>query len=265
MKYVLPCLLLLLPCVSPAADPFEGLWVMQPDLTTFSPHTTDVLIERNTYRRTGCGDPLEIPSDGRDQSVTGQPLFDSMAVRLLDPQKVEVTQKKGGKRVWKGVYTVSKDQRQMTLIFEDDRASNAVTGTIQYARVGEPLSGAHSLSGSWRAEKLLQLSPSAMTLRIQASDKALGLQWGDGRSVESNLDTRYYPLNGYLPGAGVSVLRDRPDMLALNRVQNSIPVEVSRALVSEDAQTLKVAQADWLCRTAMYFSYQRQTENPSNP
>jgi hypothetical protein len=265
MKHLSLAWLLLLPGLSLADNPFVAQWVMRPELTTFSQRTMDLLIERNTFRQTGCGDPLEVPTDGADQPINGQPLFDSMAVRLMDRGKVEVVQKMGGKLAWRGIYTVSKDQRHMTLVFEDDRVSNPVTGTIRYARVGEPLSGAHSLSGSWRAEKMLQLSPNALTLRIETVDQGLGLHWSDGRSVESNLDTKYYPLHGYLQGAGVSVLHDRPDTLALNRVQSSIPVEVSRIVLSEDAKSVSYAQVDWVCRTAMYFTYQRQAEIAPRP
>jgi hypothetical protein len=238
---------------------------MRPELTTFSPHPVDLLIERNSYRRTDCGDAIEVPTNGADQPISGQPLFDSMSVRLVDRHRVEVTQKFKGKLAWKGNYTVSRDQRQMTLDYEDDGASYPVTGILQYSRVGEPLSGAHSLSGSWRAEKLVHLSPSALTLRIDVLDKGLGLRWSDGRRVESYLDGKYYPLNGYLPGAAVSVLQDRPDMLALNRAQNNAAVEVSRARLSEDSQTLTYVQVDWLCRKTMNFSYRRQAEKAPTP
>jgi hypothetical protein len=265
VKHSLWSLLLLLPGISLADNAFEGTWVMRPDLTTFSPHTANFLIERNTFRRTDCGDPIEVATNGADQPMDRQPLFDSMAVRLADRHKVEVTQKLRGKLVWKGTYTVSRDQRQMTLDYEDDRTANPVTGALQYSRVGEPLSGAHELSGSWRAEKLMHLSPSGLTLRIEALDKGLGLQWSDGRRVEAKLDGNYNPLNGYLPGAGVSVLQDRPDMLALNRAQNNVAVEVSRARLSQDSQTLIYAQVDWLCRKTVNFSYQRQAEKPSAP
>jgi hypothetical protein len=265
VKHFLWSLLVLLPGASLADNSFEGTWVLRPELTTFLPHTVDLLIERNTYRRTDCGDAIEVPANGADQPINGQPLFDSMAVRLVDKHKVEVVQKFKGKLAWKGTYTVSRDQRQMTLGYEDDRASNPVSGTLQYSRVGEPLSGAHSLSGSWLAEKLIRLSPSALTLRIEAVDKGLGLQWSDGRRVESNLDGKYYPLIGYLPGAAVSVLRDRPDLLSLNRAQNNVAVEVSRARLSEDSRTLVYAQVDWLCRKTMNLSYQRQAEKAPSP
>jgi hypothetical protein len=235
---------------------------MRPELTTFLPHTMDLLIERNTYRRTDCGDPIEVKADGADQPIDGRPLFDSLSVRLVDMHGVEEIQKVKGKLAWKGTYSVSRDQRQMTLEYEDDRAANPVAGTLQYSRVGEPLSGAHSLSGSWLAEKLLKLSPTGLTLRIEAVEKGLGLRWSDGRRVDSTLDGRSYPLNGYSPGAGVAVLHDRPDMLSLNRAQNNVAVEIVRARLSEDSQTLTYAQVDWLCRKTMNLTYQRQAEKP---
>jgi hypothetical protein len=251
---------LLLPAISLAASPFAGLWVLQPELTTFSLRTTDLLIERNLYRLSNCGDPLEVPADGSEHAVTGQPLFDTMSVRVVDRRKVEIAQKLAGKPTWKGVYAVSRDQRQMTLQFEDDRPLHPVTGTIEYKRVGDPLPGAHSLSGSWHPQKLTQLSSSALTLRIEDPGKGLGIRWSDGRSVDTNLDARHYPLNGYLAGATLSVLNSRPDMLALNRLQSAIPVEVSRAFLSEDARSLTYMQVDWLCRAETIFTYRKQAD-----
>jgi hypothetical protein len=254
-------LFLLLPAISLADSPFAGLWVMQPERTSFSLRTMDLLIERNTYRLSNCGDALEVPADGSLHPVTGRALFDTMSVRVVDRRKIEITQKLAGKLTWKGVYAVSRDQRLMTLQFEDDRPLHPVTGTIEYSRVGDPLSGAHSLSGSWHPQKLKQLSASGLTLRIEDLENGLGIRWSDGRSVDTNLDARRYPLNGYLAGATLSVLRSRPDMLALNRLQGAIPVEVSRAVLSEDAQSLTYMQVDWLCRTEEIFTYRKQAES----
>jgi hypothetical protein len=258
---ILLSLLLLLPMISSADSPFAGQWVMKPERTTFSMRTTDLLIERNLYRLSSCGDALEAPTDGIEHPVSGWPTFDTLSVRIVDRRKVEITQKLAGKMTWKGVYTVSRDQRLMTLQFEDDRPVNAVIGTLEYARVGEPLSGAHSLSGSWRPQKLTRLSPTGLSMHIEDLEKGLAIRWSDGRSVDTNLDARHYPLNGYLAGATISVLRSRPDTLAINRFQNAAPVEVSRAVLSEDAQTMTYVQVDWQCRTEVIFSYGKEAES----
>jgi hypothetical protein len=257
IKFLIP-LAVLGPAVSMANSPFAGTWVVQPELTTFQEHPLVLMIEREAYRRSDCVAPLELPANGSDQPVEGQPLFDQMSVRLVDRRRVEVVQKMAGKIAWKGVYTVSKDQRSMALEFDDERASKAVTGVIQYARQGSPLSGAHALSGSWRPEKLTQLSASGLTMTIQEKDPGMAVTWSDGRSAESPLDAKYYPLNGYVSGAQISILHPRPDTLAINREQGVVPVEVARAIVSEDGRTITYKQVDWVCRTPTTYIYQRE-------
>jgi hypothetical protein len=265
MKFVLvlvPFLAAALPTLAVAETPFAGTWVIQPELTTFAQRSMTVMIERGIYKRSDCTTALEVPADGSEQAVKGQPLFDHMSVRIVDSGRVEIEQKMAGKRTWKGLYTVSKDRRSMTLAFEDDRPAKAVTGVIKYVREGEPLSGAHALSGTWRPEKLVQLSQSALTLAIQDKDDGIALSWSDGRSTESKLDAKYNPLNGYLDGATMSVLRPRPDTLAINQLQNVVPVEVSRLIISDDNRTLTNKRVDWLCQAMTVFVYHREPPAP---
>ena len=257
MKFLIP-LALLAPAVSMADSPFAGTWVVKPELTTFQERPLELMIERGAYRRSDCAAPLELPANGSDQPVKGQPLFDQMLVRLVDRRRVEVVQRMAGKITWKGVYTVSKDQRSMMLEFDDERASKAVTGVMQYARQGNPLSGAHALSGSWQPERVTQLSASALTMTILEKDRGFAVAWSDGRSAESPLDAKYYPLNGYLPGAQISILHPRPDTLAMNREQGVVPVEVARAIVSEDGRTILYKQVDWICHDGTTYIYEKQ-------
>jgi hypothetical protein len=256
---VFAVLFLLLPPLSMADSGFAGTWIMQPEATTFGvDHPLELMIERGTYKRSDCAPPFEVAANGSDQPIKEQPLFDTLSVRLVDPRRVDVVQKMAGKVTWKGVYTVSKDQRSMTLQFDDERASTPVTGTILYSRVGNPLSAAHSVSGSWRPEKLTQLSASALTLTIQDQEHGLAMSWSDGRRVESQLDVKYYPLNGYLSGEQVSILHPRPDTLAINREQGATPVEVSRAVISDDGQTITYKQVEWVCRSLTTYIYQKK-------
>jgi hypothetical protein len=250
-------LALLLPAVTMAGSPFAGTWVMQPELTTFGDHPMELMIERGGYKRIGCGTPIEVPADGADKAVKDQPLFDTMSVRLVDRRRVDVVQKMAGKVTWKGVYTVSKDPRSMTLEFDEERTSTPVTGTIQYSRVGEPLAAAHSLSGTWNPEKMTRLSASGLTMTIRDEEHGLALSWSDGRSAESHLDADDHPLNGYLPAAQLSVLHPRPDMLAINRKQGIFPVEVSRAFISDDGRTMTYRQIDWICHGLTSYVYQK--------
>ena len=232
---------------------------MQPELTTFGEdHPLQLMIERGTYKRLDCASPFEVAADGSDQPVKDQPLFDTLSVRLVNSRRVDLVKKLTGKITWKGTYAVSKDQRSMTLEFDDESASLPVTGTLLYARLGNPLSAAHAVSGSWRPEKLTRLSASGATLTIGDQEHGIAMSWGDGRRAESQMDAKYYPLAGYLPGAQVSILHPRLDTLAINREQGINPVEVSRAVISDDGQTLTYKQVDWVCRALTTFVYHKK-------
>ena len=210
------------------------------------------------FRRTDCSKPLEVPADGAERAVKEQPLFDAMSVRVIDERTVDMVQKKSDKVVWKGEYRVSKDKRTMTLDFEDDRAQNAVSGQLEYSREGNALAGPHALSGSWRPGKLSRLSGAGLSMTIEPHDNGLQIGWSDGRRVSTKLDAQYYPLEGYLDGAKMSVLHPRPDTLALNRTQEIAPVEISRAVLSADGETIVLKQVDFLCQSWAVFNYRKQ-------
>jgi len=243
--------------ISVAASPFAGTWTLQPEATTFEQRPLDLMIERGSFRRSDCAKVVEVAADGAQHPVKDQPLFDSMSVRIRDSRQIDVVQDLGGKQTWKAEYTVAQDRQSMTLAYEDDRTARAVTGVIQFSRLGGIVEQAHALSGTWTAQKLMKISPSAMTLTIEDRTPGIAMTWSDGRSVESKLDASYYPLGGYLEGATVSVLNSRPDLLAINRLQGVVPVEVSRAIVSADGATLSFKQTDWLCRGLTNFVYHR--------
>ena len=188
------------PSLSFAESQFAGTWIMQPELTTFGGRPLELLIEGGMYRLENCRAPLEVAADGADHLVKDQPLFDAMSVRLAGERRIEIVQKMASKVAWKGTYTVAKDGRSMTLVFEDDRPANAVSGTIDYVRDGSPVPRAHAISGTWRPDKLVRLSASGSTLMIRDEGDGLAMSWGDGRSIESKLNASYYPLTGYLGG-----------------------------------------------------------------
>jgi len=79
----------LLPGLAPAAGPFEGTWQMQSGATTFGEeHPLELMLERGEFQRAGCTPAIDVAADGSDQPVRGQPLFDSMAVKIVAPLRV---------------------------------------------------------------------------------------------------------------------------------------------------------------------------------
>jgi hypothetical protein len=249
---------LMLPFACLAETSFSGTWVVQPPLTTFSLRPLTLLIDRGVYKRTSCAPAPEVPTDGKDHAVAGNPLAESMSVRLLDRSRVEVAEKISGRLVWKGNYTVSKDRKSLTLKYEDYRATNAVSGAIEFAREGDSVANAHLLSGTWRAEKLIELSATGLTMTIQDTDKGLTMSASDGRSYDIKFDRQNHPLTGYLDGATVQVGRRAPQTLQVNRKQHGTQVEMSLGTVSDDGQTMLLSQIDWQCQSKITWTLRKR-------
>jgi hypothetical protein len=260
-----------------ADRPFDGSWTIQPELTTFGMRSPTLSIEQGVFRRSDCRTgPIEVPADGAAHEIKGQPLFDAMSVRILDPRRIEITERSAEKIAWKGLYAVSGNGRSMTLEFENDRAATPVKGEIAYTREGPSGAGAHATSGIWRPERLTRLSQSGLGVTIamrrpdttEESELAPGpgfydgftLKASDGRSADGKLDAHDYPLNGFLPGATIALNRLQPSILQFNRSQNGVLVEISRASVSSDGQTMTLSQVDWVCQAKTVFVLNKQTQ-----
>ena len=250
--------------------PFDGTWVIRPEQTVFDRDLRAPVLsfEGGMFRRGDCrGGAIEVPADGHDHKVKDQLLFDALSVRLRNDRLAEITEKLASKVVWSGRYAVSAGGDAMTLDYEDHRAAKPVAGEVTFHREGEAVNGSRPLSGTWRPDKLAHLSASGLTLTfttqpaVSDADRALpfSLVAGDGRSATGRLDAHDIPLQGYLPGSSVAIGRLRPDTLQINTSVNGQVVEMSRAIVSSDAQTMTLGQIDWVCQAKTIFTLQKQT------
>jgi hypothetical protein len=253
-----------------ADRPFDGTWVVRPEQTIFD-HVLRAPIfsfEGGLFRRSDChGGAIEVPADGQDHEVKDQPLFDALAVHVTNERHAEITEKLSGIVAWRGRYSVSGSGDAMTLDYEDDRAAKPVTGEVTFHRDGAVVSGSRPLSGTWRPEKIERLSPSGLTLTLTtqptttAADHAApySMMAGDGSTASGKFDMHDAPLQGYLQGSSVALSRLRPDTLQINRSRNGELVEMSRATVSPDGQTLTLTELDWVCQAKATFTLQRQS------
>jgi hypothetical protein len=259
-----------------AERPFDGTWTIQPELTTFGMRSPILSLEGGVFLRSDCRTgPISVPADGAVHAVKNHPLFDAMSVRVLDSKRLEIVEKSADRITWKGLYTVSANGRSMKLNFEDDRPLKPVMGELAYLREGGAAAGAHAASGTWRPEKLARLSPSGLgvTISMQGSDaerdtdlapgpnfyQGFSFSGSDGRSAAGKLDAHDYELNGYLPGATLALSRLQPGILQLNRSQNGTLVEISRAAISSDGQTMTLSQIDWVCQAKTVFILNKQS------
>jgi hypothetical protein len=256
MKLLLPALLL--PAVSFANSPFDGTWIIQPELTKFSLRPLSMTLDDHVYRRTSCVSALEVPADGTEHTVEAAPDLDAISVHVVDARRMEISRKLAGKLTWKGLYTVSPDQHSMTLEFIDDSAPRTVTGVLLYTRESSVMPGLHSLSGTWRPEKISKLSASSLTMTFRETTNGLAMDASDGRSYDAKFDRQYYPLRGDATQTTVSVGHINPTTIQINRKRDAILLEVSRATVSDDGRTMTLVELDRQCQAATTFTLQKQ-------
>jgi hypothetical protein len=247
------------PVAALAETPFAGTWEVQPELTTFSQRPLGLLIDRGVYKRTSCAPDDQVPADGAFHPIIGDPWVETMSVRVLDKNRVEVTQEIAGSATWRGTYNVAKDGRTMQLKFENARAAKPVSGTIEFARDGEPLENAHLVSGNWVPQKLLDLSATGRTMSIQDTENGLTMKASDGRNYDIKFDRQDYPLKGYLDGATVQVGRRAPKTLQVNGKQHGVYVEMGLGVVSDDGKTMTLGEVDWQCQSKTLWSLRKQT------
>jgi hypothetical protein len=189
---------LLGPVLAVAQSAFDGTWKV--DLSTAQmPKKPDVyLLQDGMYHCKTCVPPIDVKADGTDQSVTGHPYYDSVAITVVDDHTVEETDKKAGKTVTTSKSTVSADGKTATFEFSDSSDSNAdpVTGKGEATRVAAGPAGSHAISGSWRTSKFENLSDNGITFTYKVTGDTLSMTTPTGQSYTAKLDGTDAPYNG---------------------------------------------------------------------
>jgi len=116
-----------------AADPVIGAWKLNVAKSSFKPGPGPKSQIRS-YAETKQGILLTVKTvastfkdDGFDYPITGNPLYETIAVKRVDEFTVNSTQKKAGKVVGHSVRTVAKDGKTMNFRQMDFLASGKMT------------------------------------------------------------------------------------------------------------------------------------------
>lgn len=242
-----------------ADSPFAGTWVVQPELTRFGGRNLGLLVSAGEFKRSSCTTPEQVPADGQAHNISGDPFVQSMAVRITDARHVTVTESAGGRTTWTGTYAVERDGKSMTLDYNDDRAQKSVAATVQFQRVGDPVPGAHLLSGTWAGEKIIKLSPSGLTMQLEDNDNGLRMSASDGRGYDIKFDWTDHPLTGYLDRATVMVGLRTDRILQINRKQNGMLVELTVGTLSDDGNSMRWSLMDWQCQFQTVLALHKQS------
>jgi hypothetical protein len=238
-------LVFLIPSISRAQSSLDGNWKLDVNKTKM-PEKPDVYnLQDGMYHCSTCVPPIDVKADGQDQKVSGDPYYDTVAVRVVDDHTVEFTNKKDGKTVATYKTVVSPDGKTATFEFSDSSASTEpVTGKGKATRVTNGPSGAHLISGSWRETKTENLSDNAAKVTFKVDGDTLSMTSPTGQSYSAKLDGSDAPYKGDPGTSSVSVKRINKNVFEETDKRNDKVITIVRMTVSPGGKTLTMDISD---------------------
>ena len=256
-----PLVALLLPTLAMAQSAFNGTWKIDMNKVDFPKKPDEYLLQNGMYECKTCAPPYKIKADGSDQSVTGHPYFDSVAIKVVSDHEIEETDKKAGKVVATSTSTVSADDKTMTSSFSDSSNTNGgppVTGKAEATRVAKGPAGSNAISGSWRKTKVESLSDNATVWTYKVSGDEITMTNPTGQSYTAKLNGGDAPMKGDPGVSSVSVKMIGKDTLEETDKRDGKVIGVFKMTVASDGKTAKASFDDKLHSTKTDFDVTKQ-------
>ena len=147
-------------------------------------------ISNGVYSCGNCAPSYQITADGSDQAVPGHAYADQEAVKVVGPSSVEITDKKGGKVIFKQSLSVSADGSKLTVMFSSYAGKKPVTGTYTETRMASAPSAAHAISGTWQQDSF-NMSDAGSTVTLSATADGLKMA-SNGQTTNVKFDGKQY-------------------------------------------------------------------------
>jgi hypothetical protein len=186
------------------ADAFNGTWKTDVSSIKMDTKPDQYLLKAGQFSCPTCTPPIAIAADGAFHPVS-RPYADQMSVKVDDDHNVTRTNQKGGKTTYQQKFTVSPDGNTLTIAFNDTSGSKPVTGSFTESRAAPAPSGSHAISGSWKPEKLSNMSDEGLLITFNADSDMLHMSTPSGVGYDAKLDGTETPLKGDIGGTTVSV------------------------------------------------------------
>ncbi len=187
--------LLLVPAAAFAAGAFDGTWKLSLHHFQLSKKPVVLLLSGGEFSCKTCLVPFTVKADGTDQPIKGNPNADSDAVTVVDANTVTETRKLGGKAVEIIKSVVSADGKTVDRSDTDLYGAEPSYFTVRSSRVADAPAGAHALSGSWVAQKVVSSSGPGDLVTYGITDDGFTMS-SNGQSYSAKFDDKTYPVKG---------------------------------------------------------------------
>jgi hypothetical protein len=177
---------------------FDGTW--KADLSSLTmPQKPDVFaVKSGVYTCESCVPRVEVPADMARHAVSGHPYYDQIAVRVVDDRTIRVARRLKGKLMFIDESRVSPDGKSLALAFRDTSspAGKVVTGHGTEHRVGPAPAGAHAASGSWKADKMQDITDAGLIVSFKSAGDTLHMSAATGQSYDARIGGPAVPVQG---------------------------------------------------------------------
>jgi hypothetical protein len=258
MKKLLLALVLLASATLFAQSPFDGTWMTKMDTAKLPTKADQYLLSKSMYECLTCVPKVTVKADGTDQTVTGHPYFDTVAVHVVNASSVEIIEKKDGKVMYTDTETVSADGNTLNDKFTDTTGTQPVTGEATSKRVSPGPAGAHAVSGSWRTEKFNNVSSNGLTVTYQGTANGLKMSDPNGNSYDAKFDGKDYPIQGDQGHTMVSLKRIGDRTIEETDKRDGKIVGVYSMMVSSDGKSIHAEYIDKERETTTTFTMEKQ-------
>jgi hypothetical protein len=258
MKALFGLLAVLVPWTALAQDPIDGTWRIDLKTTEYI-GTETYSLDQGQFQCPTCEPKINVKADGADHAVAGSPNFDTVAVRVVNPQTAEITYKQKGKPWGTEILTVSQDGRTLTHKGTNKTPSGeTASGSYTSTRVGQPPAAGSSISGKWQPGHMQTVSDNASEMTYKMAGDQLTYRDKVGNSYSAALDGKDYPFKGDPAVSTVSVRRVNAKTIDETLKRDGKVLAVNHMRIAPDGKTMSVTTEDKLRNVSYKATWDKQ-------
>ena len=247
--------LALAPTAAWAQSPFTGKWKLDMGAVQLPSKPIVYLLKDGVYDCKSCVPAMEVKADGASHPVTGSPYYDHVMVKVVDAHSIEGVRMKDGRTTGKLHDIVSADGKTLTARYEDlTIAASPVIGIETMTRVEAGPAGSHLLSGSWKEEKLSDMSSNSLITELSVIGDMVHFSTPTGQSYTAKLGGPAAPYKGDPGTTMVMVKMQGARTMVETDLRGDKVTSVDTMTVSPDGKTIKVDVNDKLHGTTSHFT-----------